>query len=933
MQRLRDLVDELLQAKVKAKLFGGDHAPQLGRLRLLDRLGAGAMGTVFAAYDPRLDRKVAVKVLRTVEAASRVLIEARALAKLAHPNVVAVYDAEEVDGLVYIVMELVPGVPLRAWVGAKHSWQQVVRVLREAATGIAAAHRAGLVHRDIKPDNILVGDDRARVVDFGLANAHDARDGTSAGTPFYMAPEVLAGQAATPESDQFSFGVTMFEALYGRRPHGVDVETTAATVPASALSRNRDDLREELATSATKAAIAVRPPLTNVPTWVHAIVTRALAANPGERYASMDEVVTALSGDRQRLIKLATVGGSAVLVAAIAGGIIANAGSDPKPDLCGGAAARTEPVWRRGGLGMKLQAFEWSKSSLVAMDRHIDAWHTSYRKVCEATRVRGDQSDSLLDLRMRCLDRSLARFAALSGWMSMLELDAETVAAVPGALAELPDPVHCETVTSLADLALPTDPTERAKATQVEQSIDRAWAAYVLGRYAEAGAALVTATDALASQKVPRLRAETLALGVAIESRTLFVPDADQKLDEALLAAAEAQTPELEYEIWTRKLRNALFGADPARVLDWAIIARAAAKRIGRDGAEVDGIVGEALRNAGKLDAARQHLERALASNELREDQRAIVEMNLGSTLLAGGDAVGALTIVGRARDRVLTALGDKHPDLALYMDKMAAAQRASGQLRAALALHDKSLALRVAAFGPSDRAVATSLLYRAQTRIEAGDLRGARDDATKARGIREEVYKHAQRRVGEVVAALGDVIAAGGAHEEALAYYDQAARLDGKLDLTARRFASGGKVDLDAISEPADDETLTTDRIGALAVRVQLLVKAKRLADAKNLTAKLVTRDSAALDPGYRFAIASALLAVGDRDSAKAILDPLLKALGNEPTRTALRIAIALAQASSEPQAARVAISLYQALPSLERGPVYDAIWALSKR
>jgi serine/threonine protein kinase len=109
---VRDLVDELLQAKVKTRLFGGDHAPRLGRLVLLDRIGSGAMGTVFAAYDPRLDRKVAVKVLRAPDEA-RVLAEARALAKLAHPNVVAVHDVDEIDGAVVVVMELVTGVPLR----------------------------------------------------------------------------------------------------------------------------------------------------------------------------------------------------------------------------------------------------------------------------------------------------------------------------------------------------------------------------------------------------------------------------------------------------------------------------------------------------------------------------------------------------------------------------------------------------------------------------------------------------------------------------------------------------------------------------------------------------------------------------------------------------------------------------------------------------
>ena len=215
---MRDLADELLQAKVKARLFGGDHAPRLGRLVILDRIGSGAMGTVYAAYDPRLERRVAVKVMHAGGDHARVLREARALGKLAHPNVVAIHDAGEEDGCVYVVMELASGVPLRAWIGTDHGWRAIARVMREAALGLAAAHRAGLVHRDVKPDNILIGTDRTRVVDFGLAAGDDETSG-GAGTPSYLAPEVLAGEPARAASDQFSFGVTFHEVLYGRRPH------------------------------------------------------------------------------------------------------------------------------------------------------------------------------------------------------------------------------------------------------------------------------------------------------------------------------------------------------------------------------------------------------------------------------------------------------------------------------------------------------------------------------------------------------------------------------------------------------------------------------------------------------------------------------------------------------------------------------------------
>src|SRR4051812_44695510 len=142
---MRDLVDELLQAQVKARLFGELRSPVLGRLELLEKLGSGALGTVFAAYDPRLDRRVAVKVLRDPGGdGARVLREARALGKLAHPNVVAIHDADELDGTIHIVMELAPGATLRTWLATPRSWRAILAVLRQAGAGIAAAHRAGL---------------------------------------------------------------------------------------------------------------------------------------------------------------------------------------------------------------------------------------------------------------------------------------------------------------------------------------------------------------------------------------------------------------------------------------------------------------------------------------------------------------------------------------------------------------------------------------------------------------------------------------------------------------------------------------------------------------------------------------------------------------------------------------------------------------------
>src|SRR5690349_17448959 len=191
----------------------------VGRFVVLQRLGEGGMGVVYTAYDPELDRKVAIKLLKSAEEGhARLLREAQAMARLQHPNVIAVHDVGTLPGnRVFVAMELVAGATLRGWLkAAPRAWREVIAIMRQAGVGLAAAHDAGLVHRDFKPDNVLVGDDgRVRVMDFGLARlgaadpelssgSHDTGPlstpltmaGTVVGTPAYMAPELFKGTSA-----------------------------------------------------------------------------------------------------------------------------------------------------------------------------------------------------------------------------------------------------------------------------------------------------------------------------------------------------------------------------------------------------------------------------------------------------------------------------------------------------------------------------------------------------------------------------------------------------------------------------------------------------------------------------------------------------------------------------------------------------------------
>ena len=320
------LAHQLARADLKARLFGAPaESTRVGRYAVLRRLGAGGMGVVYVAYDEELGRKIALKLVHPghhdPDASARSRREAQALARLSHPNVVQVYEVGEYQGQVYLAMEFIPGHTLRAWqAAAPRSWQATVAMYLQAGRGLAAAHRSGLVHRDFKPENVLVGDDdqRPRVLDFGLARIPGSTTDLSAkpadlsakpapsdlsqepsnlspepsdparlttpgavlGTPAYMAPEQLDGADADPRSDLFSFCTALHEALHGVRPFA---------------GATRTALRAAIARDAP-----ARPRAGELPTWLQRIVERGLAADPAERWPAMDPLLAALARDPTR---------------------------------------------------------------------------------------------------------------------------------------------------------------------------------------------------------------------------------------------------------------------------------------------------------------------------------------------------------------------------------------------------------------------------------------------------------------------------------------------------------------------------------------------------------------------------------------------------------------------------------------------------------
>ncbi|WP_253818530.1 serine/threonine-protein kinase, partial [Myxococcus xanthus] len=289
---------------------------RVGRYVVLGLLGEGGMGRVHAAYDPELDRKVALKLLNPgrlsedslTEARQRLEREARTMARLSHPRVAQLHDVGEHQGQLFLVMELVEGGTLRRWLLEKpRTRREKVARFVQAAEGLAAMHALGIVHRDFKPDNVLLTrDGQVRITDFGLANATVAqgsrsgpllpgsgdltRTGTVLGTPAYAAPEQLRGERGDARSDQFAFCVALYEALHGQRPF------EGAT-------------REELLASMERQA--VRPEQPGVPGWLKALVRRGLSADPTRRFESMDALRARLTRDAGAWTRSAVAAGVA----------------------------------------------------------------------------------------------------------------------------------------------------------------------------------------------------------------------------------------------------------------------------------------------------------------------------------------------------------------------------------------------------------------------------------------------------------------------------------------------------------------------------------------------------------------------------------------------------------------------------------------------
>ncbi len=436
---------------------------RVGRYTLIERVGAGAMGVVFSAWDPELDRRVALKVVRgngdTDDSTAALMGEARVLARLSHPNIVTVFDVGTHGDAVFIAMEYLRGSTLRQWRkdNPDAPWKEVVRLYAQAGAGLSAMHDEGLVHRDFKPANVMVTESGAvKVLDFGLAHPADSPCATQrVGTPRYMAPEQHANGPLDSRTDQFAFSVALFEALFDHHPFNGE----------TAL---------ELSASVQSGALNLPPVSNDVPAKVRVAVTTGLSKEPSDRHPSMTAYLASLDPQaptRRRWLGALFAGAGVVAAAALVQG--------PGENPCGDAAIAMQDVWNEDAraeldTALDIEGLDASIRAEVReqFDRFADKWATLKIDACETTVVRHADKQAMMDMRYDCLDRRLHTFAD-----SVETLSQGSVAArleVESTLERLPDLESCADPEYLrAYYPPPADPDDRARILEIELASNR----------------------------------------------------------------------------------------------------------------------------------------------------------------------------------------------------------------------------------------------------------------------------------------------------------------------------------------------------------------------------------------------------------------------------------------------------------------------------
>ena len=710
-----------LKAAARDKLFGESAAPfKISRYTILRQLGVGGMGEVLLGEDAELGRKVAIKLVRldreagVERASSRLLREAQALARLSHPNVVQVYEVGSFEGRVFIAMEFIRGVHMRTFIeAAPRPWREILDLYVQAGQGLAAAHRVGLVHRDFKPENVLVGDDRrVRVVDFGLVrrspegpevepqasveelerSSRLTQSGAVMGTPSYMSPEQLHRQPATAKSDQFAFCVALYRGLYGWHPFAAE---------------DHDELRRRV----LSGQLSPPPRDTKVPPALFEVIARGLHPDPDQRYPTMEALLVALAAPPRRRLRVALATASAGLAGALLAWFA-------WPEETASCAVPTS-AWGHTTREALALAFTREGASLVAdhAAARLDAYAAELRAEAEAACAEADRP-ALACLARRARDLDLLT-AALD------EAGPRLTERALGAIESLPSPLACRKGAGLSRSRDPQASGDREAA----QLGDHARIHELRGQHDAAAAAarraLELATRGGSDDLVVEARATLARASLASGD---YERGSAALLDVVDLAEGR-RDDELAADLWRTLARHALAAEDLTTGVWAARRTLAAAVRLGdepaRGAAEL--LLGELLLGQRNFSRAEATLRAALVRLDTRPLARARALLMLARALGAQGQhrEGDALAQQGLTLSREIP----RAPDLGLGLEVLAELSEQQGQTGEARARLRDALAEHLSRSGRGPDAARVHLEL-ARLSEQAGDLDDARAHA-----------------------------------------------------------------------------------------------------------------------------------------------------------------------------------------------------------
>jgi len=903
---------------------------RIGRYVILQQIGVGAMGLVYAAKDPELDRTVALKVLRAdvsgavdSEARTRLLREAQAMARVNHPNVAAVYDAGTIGERVFLAMEHLDGGTLLDWQLAHpgRSWREVLEVYLQAGRGLAAAHAEGLIHRDFKPENAILGrDHRVRVTDFGLArplalgplepepqpprptattdttpiDTLMTRAGAVIGTPAYMAPEQIRGEPADARSDQFSFCVALYEALHGARPFEADdLDAIAAKIQAGLPQAPEG------------------PRARRIPPWLRRVLSRGLSARREERYPDMEALLAALGRDPARVWKRASLGGALALSVGVAAALAI--GREAR--LCRGSERALGDAWDAARKEQVRAAFlatgkphaqaTWEQVAR-ALDGYTTAWTAMRTEACEATRLRGEQPERVLALRVACLDRMRMELDALSRMFT--RADGDLVTAAARAAAGLPDVRHCaDTEQLLARAPPPTDPSSRERLEAVRASLAAASALLGAGRYKEGEAQARAQVSAARELGYAPVIAEALELHGRLQEKVGDPVAAAATMEEAELTAEASRDDALATRASAQLADMLIRQSELGRGQSWLRHGQASLQRSGGGDvmqARLLEVQSRALATAGDHEGAVKLLLSAL---ELKERTYGPDHLEVAASfdLLARAlkqpeQRPRALEFALRSLRMVEAALGSSHPDVADALMAVGQVHRDMEQFQQELECATRALAIRERALGPDHLTVASSRWSMGTALHNLGEVERSLEQFRGALAAFERAYGPDHVRVATVLGNIAGLQAELGEDEESLAawqrilpVYERAFGRDRPQTIHAlrglamalagrRRFAEADAYLERAVAAGASLSPENPDLFYAYSDRAELLRLQGRFSDARaaqeraiGLLRKLNPDPSSVTVAAQQVRLGRLLAAEGKPEQALAVAQP----------------------------------------------------------